>query len=97
MLYCWEITTIRKYLKINKYLNLDPNTGIITTKSAVEKTKRSKLSFKHIWVIVSNFVFWNTNNNFFFYLTLIYINSLNKIKIYVPNSLNLKELKALFF
>jgi len=51
ILYCWEITTVRKYLKITKYLNLDPNTGIVTTKSAVEKTKRSKLSFKNIWVI----------------------------------------------
>ena len=51
--YCWNTTTISEYKRILKYLNLDPLTGKITTKSAVEQFKDPILSFTDVWVIVS--------------------------------------------
>ena len=56
--YCWETKTISEYMRLLKYLNLDQETGKITTKSAVEKNNDPIISFNDVWVIVSR-------NNFF--------------------------------
>ena len=45
-----------KYMKLVKYLNLDQETGKVTTKSAVEQYKNPILSFNDVWVVVSHFV-----------------------------------------
>ena len=40
-------------MKLIKYLNLDQETGKITTTSAVEKNNGTIISFNDVWVVVS--------------------------------------------
>ena len=51
-----------EYMKLVKYLNLDHETGKVTTKSAVEQYRDPILSFNDVWVVVSDFFFKNSIN-----------------------------------